>query len=101
MLVVHPTEFCYSGGADPSAPGGIGAVYQDLAADHRRTAQIAADVADALTRGRHCPDYHDHHTPVLAASLAKRAPGYPAIGFPDPRRLPLTPSCPQDSQDNP
>jgi len=201
VLVLHPTDFCYSGDADPSAPGAIAAIYQDLAADHGRTAQIAADVADALTRGRHClvltnwishlsqlagalrdqghdpvilrggmgvkaraaalarlrpgpgqppvlvlatgsfigegfdcpaldtlflaapvafkgrlvqyagrimrshpgkttaeiHDYHDHHTPVLAASLAKRAPGYPAIGFPDPRRLALTPSCPHDS----
>jgi len=37
-------------------------------------------------------DYHDTDTPVLAASLAKRAPGYTSLGFPDPRRLPLTPS---------
>jgi superfamily II DNA or RNA helicase len=32
-------------------------------------------------------DYHDVDTPVLAASLAKRAPGYVSLGFPDPRRL--------------
>jgi superfamily II DNA or RNA helicase len=31
-------------------------------------------------------DYHDVATPVLAASLAKRAPGYTSLGFPDPRR---------------
>jgi superfamily II DNA or RNA helicase len=31
-------------------------------------------------------DYHDLHTGVLAASLAKRAPGYTSLGFPDPRR---------------
>lgn len=31
-------------------------------------------------------DYHDAATPVLAASLAKRAPGYTSLGFPDPRR---------------
>lgn len=31
-------------------------------------------------------DYHDVLTPVLASSLAKRAPGYVALGFPDPRR---------------
>jgi superfamily II DNA or RNA helicase len=30
-------------------------------------------------------DYHDAATPVLAASLAKRAPGYTSLGFPDPR----------------
>ena len=195
-LRVHPTQFCYSGDADPSAPGAISAVYQDLADDSARTVQVVGDVAEALARGRHClvltqwishldrlasalrdldydpvvlrggmgakaraaalarlepdpggepllvvatgsyigegfdcpaldtlflvaplafrgrlvqyagrilrvypgkatteiHDYHDQHTPVLAASLAKRAPGYTSLGFPDPRRLPLTPS---------
>ncbi|WAH97397.1 DEAD/DEAH box helicase [Arthrobacter sp. MMS18-M83] len=33
-------------------------------------------------------DYHDESTPVLAASLNKRAPGYVSLGFPDPRKLP-------------
>lgn len=32
-------------------------------------------------------DYHDELTPVLAPSLRKRAPGYPKLGFPDPRTL--------------
>jgi hypothetical protein len=27
-------------------------------------------------------DYHDTATPVLAASTAKRAPGYTRLGFP-------------------
>jgi superfamily II DNA or RNA helicase len=31
-------------------------------------------------------DYHDELTPVLAASLNKRAPGYISLGFPDPRK---------------
>ena len=31
-------------------------------------------------------DYQDVETPVLAAALAKRAPGYVSLGFPDPRR---------------
>jgi superfamily II DNA or RNA helicase len=31
-------------------------------------------------------DYHDIGTGVLASSLAKRAPGYTSLGFPDPRR---------------
>ena len=31
-------------------------------------------------------DYHDRDTPVLASSLAKRAPGYTSLGFPDPRK---------------
>lgn len=30
-------------------------------------------------------DYHDIDTRVLASSLAKRAPGYTSLGFPDPR----------------
>ena len=32
-------------------------------------------------------DYHDVEVPVLAAALAKRAPGYVSLGFPDPRKL--------------
>ena len=43
-------------------------------------------------------DYHDVRTGVLAASLAKRAPGYTSLGFPDPRRLSFTPSSPTTSQ---
>jgi superfamily II DNA or RNA helicase len=31
-------------------------------------------------------DYDDVNTGVLASSLAKRAPGYVSLGFPDPRR---------------
>jgi len=31
-------------------------------------------------------DYYDVEMPVLAAALAKRAPGYISLGFPDPRR---------------
>jgi superfamily II DNA or RNA helicase len=31
-------------------------------------------------------DYHDIDTGVLASSLAKRAPGYASLGFPDPRQ---------------
>jgi superfamily II DNA or RNA helicase len=38
-------------------------------------------------------DYHDEHAGVLASSLAKRAPGYTSLGFPDPRKLPYTPSA--------
>jgi superfamily II DNA or RNA helicase len=38
-------------------------------------------------------DYHDELTGVLASSLAKRAPGYTSLGFPDPRKHPHTPSA--------
>ena len=37
-------------------------------------------------------DYHDVHTPVLTASLARRAPGYTSLGFPDARHIAHTPS---------
>ncbi len=197
VLRVHPTPFRYAGEADPSAAGWIAAIYSELAADPARTAQILADVTEAIARGRHClvltqriahldqitralrddghepvvlrggmstkaraaalsrlqpapakppllvvatgpyigegfdcpaldtlfltapvafkgrlvqyagrilrsypgkttaeiHDYHDVHTPVLAASLAKRAPGYTSLGFPDPRHLAPTPSA--------
>ena len=190
VLIVHPTRFRYEGDADPSAPGGMSAIYRDLVADDDRTRQVVSDVVAALDRGRHClvltqwtahvealagalraegrdpvvlrggmgakvraaalkrlepsaggppllvvatgpyvgegfdcpaldtlflaapiafkgrlvqyagrilrahpgkssaevHDYHDIATGVLASSLAKRAPGYTSLGFPDPRR---------------
>jgi superfamily II DNA or RNA helicase len=191
VLHVHPTGFCYTGDADPSAPGGMAAIYRDLVADEDRTGQILEDVIGARSRGRHClvltqwtdhldrlagglrdrghdpvvlrggmgvkaraaalarldpqpggppllvvatgpyigegfdcpaldalfltapiafkgrlvqyagrilrpypgkttaevHDYYDATTGVLASSLAKRAPGYTSLGFPDPRRF--------------
>jgi len=39
--------------------------------------------------GKQTAEVHDHHDtdmPVHAAALAKRAPGYTTLGFPDPRR---------------
>jgi len=54
VLRVHRTTYCYSGDADPQAPGGMAAIYRDLAADDDRARQITADVAAALARGRHC-----------------------------------------------
>jgi superfamily II DNA or RNA helicase len=191
VLHGHPTNYRYTGDADPSVPGGISAIYRDLVADDGRTDQITDDVGAALARGRHClvltqwtqhldrlaaalserghepvvlrggmgaksraaaltrleprpdgppllavatgpyigegfdcpaldtlflaapvafkgrlvqyagrilrpfpgkttaevHDYHDVATGVLASSLAKRAPGYLSLGFPDPRRL--------------
>ena len=53
-LHLHTTSFRYTGDVDPSAPGGIAAVYRDLAADDSRNEQIVRDVMDALGRGRHC-----------------------------------------------
>jgi superfamily II DNA or RNA helicase len=54
VLIVHPTAFAYAGDADPSAPGGISAIYRDLVADDDRTRQIVSDVVAALDRGRNC-----------------------------------------------
>ncbi len=54
VLYVHHTTYCYSGDANPQAPGGMAAIYRDLAADEHRAGQITADVAAALARGRHC-----------------------------------------------
>jgi len=53
-LTVHLTTFVYRGDADPSAPGGIAAIYRDLVADECRNQQLIADVLAALGRGRHC-----------------------------------------------
>ena len=50
----------------------------------------AADKAGRVPAGR--------EVNVLAAMLAKRAPGYPGLGFPDPRKITLTPSASTDRQ---
>jgi superfamily II DNA or RNA helicase len=54
VLHVHQTDFCYSGDANPSEPGGIASIYRQLVADERRTAQVVTDVLAALTRDRNC-----------------------------------------------
>jgi Type III restriction enzyme, res subunit len=54
VLHVHPTTFMYTGGIEPSAPGGMPAVYRDLATDDHRNQQIVNDVLDALAGGRNC-----------------------------------------------
>src|SRR2546421_2392386 len=46
-------------------------------------------------------DYLDERTGVLAAMLAKRAPGYSGLGFSDPRRIAFTPSTSADRQPAP
>ena len=43
-------------------------------------------------------DYYDQQTGVLAASLAKRAPGYISLGFPDSRRVVAEPSTRRPDQ---
>ena len=48
VLHVHPTAYRYTGDADPSAPGGIAAIYHDLAANAARTRQVCEDVHAAI-----------------------------------------------------
>jgi len=78
-LTVHLTEFVYRGEADPSAPGGIAAVYRDLAADEARNQQVLTDVLAALARGRNCLVLTQWiaHVAVLAELL--RAAGYDPV----------------------
>jgi superfamily II DNA or RNA helicase len=74
VLHVHPTSYRNTGDADPSAPGGISAIYRDLVADGARTSQFTDDVAAALTRGRHCLvlTQWTEHLDRLVAALTDR-----------------------------
>jgi superfamily II DNA or RNA helicase len=74
VLHVHPTGYRYTGTAEPSAPGGISAIYRDLVADDARTRQITDDVVDALGRGRHCLvlTQWTEHLDRLVAALEER-----------------------------
>jgi superfamily II DNA or RNA helicase len=47
VLYVHPTQFRYTGQADPGAPGGMAEIYRALIADGARLEQITADVLSA------------------------------------------------------
>lgn len=53
-VVVHRTDYRYEGDADPSEPGGISAIYRDLALNQARNAQIVADVVSAKGLGSNC-----------------------------------------------
>jgi superfamily II DNA or RNA helicase len=79
LLTVHLTTFGYRGDTDPSAPGGIAAVYRELVADDARTQQVVADVVDALARGRHCLvlTQWTAHVEILANTL--RDAGYEPV----------------------
>ena len=70
-LIVHLTAFVYRGDADPSAPGGIAAIYRDPVADECRNQQLVGDVVAALDRGRHCMllNQWTTHVDVLAEKL--------------------------------
>jgi hypothetical protein len=51
VLHLHPTQFRYTGQADPSAPGGMAEIYRALIADEARLEQIIIDVLAAHTGG--------------------------------------------------
>ncbi|HYO00788.1 MAG TPA: DEAD/DEAH box helicase family protein [Mycobacterium sp.] len=51
VLHLHPTQFHYTGQADPSAPGGMAEIYRALIADPARLDQIIADILAAHTDG--------------------------------------------------
>ncbi len=51
VLYIHPTQFRYTGQADPSAPGGMAEIYRALIADEARLEQIVADVLSAHADG--------------------------------------------------
>ena len=71
VLHLHRTGFRYTGEQDPSAPGGIAAVYRDLVADQARTDQVVADVVRAADQGRHCLllSQWTGHVELFAAAL--------------------------------
>jgi superfamily II DNA or RNA helicase len=75
VLIVHPTSFQYAGDADPSAPGGMSAIYRDLVAADDRTRQVANDVVAALERGRHCLVLTQWTSHVEALAEALRTEG--------------------------
>ena len=73
-LVVHATGYRYLGDAEPSAPGGMAAIYRDLAADEPRNRQLIDDVVTAVDRGRNCLvlTQWTSHVDLLTGALAER-----------------------------
>lgn len=74
VLHLRRTGYCYAGDAQPSAPGGMAAIYRDLVADPARRVLIVDDVESALARGRHCLvlSQWTSHVDQLAAELRAR-----------------------------
>jgi superfamily II DNA or RNA helicase len=78
-LIVHATKYVYSGDADPSAPGGMAAIYSDLAADTSRTRQVVDDVVLALGQGRHCMVLTQRKAHVDDLAVRLREAGYDPV----------------------
>ena len=79
VLHVHPTAYRYTGDANPSAPGGIAAIYRDLTADDARTRQVCEDVRAALEQGRHCLVLTQWTTHLDRLADALRERGYDPV----------------------
>jgi superfamily II DNA or RNA helicase len=79
VLHLQTTGYRYAGDADPSAPGGMAEIYRDLAADQTRTAQVVADVAGALDRGRHCLVLTQRTDHLDSVADALRVKGYDPV----------------------
>ena len=79
VLHVHPTAYRYSGDGNPSAPGGIAAIYRDLTADDARTRQVCEDVRAALEQGRHCLVLTQWTTHLDRLADALREHGYDPV----------------------
>jgi superfamily II DNA or RNA helicase len=73
LLHIHETTF-RAGDVDLNNPGALAEVHRCLALDETRNAQIADDVAAALTRGRNCLVLTRRvaHVEALTALLAAR-----------------------------
>ena len=74
---IHPSRR-----ANAQAESSIGSVTRDSAVQY--AGRIRRPFPGKETAEIH--DYHDAAAGVLASSLAKRAPGYASLRFPDPRR---------------
>jgi superfamily II DNA or RNA helicase len=74
VLAVHPTSFQLHDPVDLSIPGAIAGVHRALAEDEARNKQILNDVAEAISRGRHCLVLAQRtgHVDHLAATLTER-----------------------------
>lgn len=68
--------------------GPLGRIGQDVTRSNWTRADPGA-CRDAAARQRLCTTRRSTSGSERASSLAKRAPGYTTLGFPDPRKLPL------------
>jgi hypothetical protein len=81
VLFQHDTEF-KAGDVDLDAPGALAEVHRRLAYDGLLVQCAGRGIRAAPGKDTaEVHDYHDVATPVLAASLQRRMPGYRTLGF--------------------